>query len=111
MGEGEKNRGWAVKAFFDVQTPLQIRNLTPLTVGHDDDDKEPSRSPVFIPGCSRGAGLLCPVKDFVGLVRRSVRGECVTPPALREFVVDGLDFDPTAIAIGAFRSWCIRLSG
>ena len=107
-------RGWALKAFFDVQTPLQVRDLTTLEVGEGSSsapssssstgeeeaivDNEPSRSPIFVPGCSRGSSLLCPVTDFVAVARRAVRSECVTPPDLRGFA-EGTDFDPTTLVI------------
>jgi hypothetical protein len=91
---------WAVAAFFDAQTPRQIRNLTQFRGFNDarangdnaeeaasDDEAFPSRAPVFVPGCSVGDRLLCPVAAFADLVRRRARPECVAPASLQAFLL------------------------
>ena len=80
---------WQIALYFDIQTPLQIRELTVLS--DDDPATTPSRVPVTIPGCSTKAEddphapLLCPLSTFTRLVRQAVQPECITPPDLRAF--------------------------
>jgi len=70
---------WQLLVFFDVQTPRQVRELTPLS--DDDEASTPSRVPVTVPGCSaqlvEGGPLLCPLPTFLQLVGRTVRAECI----------------------------------
>jgi hypothetical protein len=103
---------WAFAMFFDAQTPTQIRNLTQFH-GYADEFEDssagatnnrairpafPSRAPVFVPGCSQGAKLLCPVSDFANLVRHKARSECVTPDNLHAYLRHNLSLSkhPTA---------------
>ena len=70
---------WQLLVFFDVQTPRQVRELTPLS--DDAEATKPSRVPVTVPGCSaqqrEGGPLLCPLPTFLQLVGRTVRAECI----------------------------------
>jgi len=71
---------WQVAAFFDIQTPQQVRDLTKLG-----GKEQPSRSPISIPRCSAGPLLLCPLSKLTDVMRRVVRPECITPLGLRSF--------------------------
>lgn len=79
---------WAVRAFFDVQTPQQVRNLTKLTDASA--ETQPSRSPITIPGCSIGPQLICPVIKLAHIVGRAVANECITPLPLRDYALQTL---------------------
>jgi len=93
---------WQLAVFFDVQTPLQVRELTALS--DKDVATTPSRVPVTVPGCSArlsaGGPLLCPLPTFLQLVGRAVHAECITQAPLRTFAEGLGDGGATATAAG-----------
>jgi len=71
------------QGFIDA---LHASNAEPATSEGASGPAFPSRAPVFVPGCSQGAHLLCPVLDFADLVRLKARPECVTPEKLQAYL-------------------------
>ena len=55
----------AVKVYYEVQSPEQMRDSLPLTIGNP-----PKRAPIFLPACSRSTyDSACDWKDFQQLLR------------------------------------------
>ncbi len=71
QGAGE----FEVKTYFTAQSLEQMRNVLPLSL-----DNPPLKSPIFLPGCSRGdRNMTCTWEEFQRTINNAVDLSFVTP--------------------------------
>jgi len=71
QGTGE----FVVNTYFTAQSLEQMRNVLPLSL-----DNPPLKSPIFVPGCSRGdRNMTCTWEEFQRTVNNAVDPSFVTP--------------------------------
>jgi hypothetical protein len=77
-----------IRSFFEVPTPIQIRNLQEFS-----ESKQPSRVPIAIPGCSDGPDLDCPLDQFSKYLTEALLLDCIHNDALKQYSINILDED------------------
>lgn len=71
----QKAGEFEVNTYFTAQSLEQMRNVLPLSL-----DNPPLKSPVFVPGCSRGdRNMTCTWEDFQHTINNALDPSFVTP--------------------------------